>query len=378
MYYGVYIHIPFCRRKCFYCDFPSRAGRRDEQARYVRALCGEIAARGLRMRSRGTARTLYLGGGTPTALERDALLAVLDAARARFAFADDAEITVEANPGTIDEAYLAALRAHGANRLSLGVQTLDDARLKAIGRLHTARDARAAVHLAHRAGFDNVSVDLMYGLPGQTPAGFRAELREAAALGAAHLSVYGLAVEEGTAFARWRDEGRLALPGEEDTEEMYDTMVRELPRLGYARYEISSFARPGRESRHNLGYWRDVPYLGLGAAAHSYLDGRRTENEPDIAAYIAAVSRGLSPAREEAPPSEKTHMEEYCFLALRTVDGISRAAFADTFRRPIERVYAEAIRDMTAQGLLEAAPSHIRLTPRGMKFGNRVFAAFLL
>lgn len=378
--WGLYVHLPFCRQKCFYCDFPSYAGQEGRMAVYVEALLGELAREGAPLRAAwGPPRTVYLGGGTPTALPPALMERLLAELREFLAAAPDAlEFTCECNPGTVNAAYLSLLRAGGVNRLSLGVQTFDDALLRRIGRIHTAAQARAAVRQARAAGFRNLSLDLMYGLPGQTLAGLEMSVQQALALAPQHISIYGLQVEEGTAFARAQAAGRLALPSDEESEAMYDYMTTALPVAGYARYEISNFARPGFESRHNLGYWQDVPYLGVGAAAHSYLDGQRYENPRGIEEYLAALRESGRARREEEPLTRATSMEEFAFLALRTARGIDRARFAARFGCELASVYADAIARMRARGFLEEDAQGVRLTPLGMKYGNWVFEAFLL
>ena len=375
--FGVYVHIPFCRRKCFYCDFPSQTGEEALMTRYRDALCREIAAQGSLCLQQGAARTVYMGGGTPTALSADDLFAVVASLRESFRLTGEEEFTVEANPGTVDAHLLSRLRAAGVNRLSFGVQAFSDTLLQAIGRIHTAQEAQDAVRLAQAAGF-RVSLDLMYSLPGQTLADLEASVARAAARAVGHISVYGLAVEEGTPFARLADEGRLDLPSDEVCGDMYDYITAELPRLGYQRYEISNYAKKGEESRHNLAYWQDVPYVGIGAAAHSYWRGRRTENEEDIRRYIACIETGDSPAREEEPASRESHIEEFAFLALRTAAGIEKKRFRDTFACDVQEIYAEKIACLKAAGLVEETVVSIRLTQQGMKFGNRVFEEFLL
>ena len=378
--WGLYVHLPFCRQKCFYCDFPSYAGQEGRMAVYVEALLGELAREGAPLRAAwGPPRTVYLGGGTPTALPPALMERLLAGLREFLAAAPDAlEFTCECNPGTVDAAYLSLLRAGGVNRLSLGVQTFDDALLRRIGRIHTAAEVCAAVRQARAAGFRNLSLDLMYGLPGQTLAGLEMSVQQALALAPQHISIYGLQVEEGTPFARAQAAGQLALPTEEESEVMYDYMTAALPAAGYARYEISNFARPGFESRHNLGYWQDVPYLGVGAAAHSYLDGQRYENPRGIEEYLAALRESGRARREEEPLTRATSMEEFAFLALRTARGIDRARFAARFGCELASVYADAIARMRARGFLEEDVQGVRLTPLGMKYGNWVFEAFLL
>ena len=345
---------------------------------YTEALCREIAMQGSLFAATGQAVTVYIGGGTPTVLPLPLLERVLRTLQRCFPLAADAEFTVETNPGTVDAAYLSGLSAAGVNRLSFGVQSFSDRLLQQMGRIHTAEQARQAVLLAQAAGFDNVSLDLMYGLPGQTTADLAASVAEAAALHPKHISIYGLQVEEGTVFFRQQRQGRLQLPDEAADEAMYDYMTEELPRRGFIRYEISNFARAGFESRHNLGYWQDVPYLGMGAAAHSYWDGQRQENTADIAGYIRQIMQGELPAHEEEPATRSLHMEEFCFLALRTARGIDRQKFVGAFGCTLESVYAPVLADMQGKGLLLVDDAGVRLTKRGMKYGNVVFAAFLL
>ena len=377
--WGLYIHIPFCRQKCFYCDFPSFAGRERYEADYTDALCRELAVQGVLYREKwGSPRTIYMGGGTPSLLPIGLLAKILQAIADVFGDAADREFTVECNPGTVDAAKLRALRAGGVNRLSFGVQTFDDTLLKKIGRIHTGAQAREAMALARTAGFQNVSMDLIYGLPGESLAELERDLEAMVALEPEHISIYGLQLEEGIAFAKMQEMGRLMLPDDDTVERMYDTMTAFLPAHGYARYEISNFAKPGFESRHNLSYWQDVPYLGVGAAAHSYLEGQRYENVREIPAYIEGIRTGKGVRRQEEKMTREIAMEEFAFLALRTARGIDRARFERRFGVPLEAVYAGAIAKLKRQGLLEADEAGVHLTPLGMKYGNMAFEEFLL
>lgn len=377
--WGVYVHIPFCRKKCFYCDFPSYAGREGDREEYTRALCREIRSQGSSYRLRwGDPATIYIGGGTPTSLPPQCMRDILNALSETFPPSEGREFTVECNPGTVDEVYFQILREGAVNRLSFGVQSFNDRLLRAIGRIHTAEEAVAAVRAARKAGFTNISLDLMYGLPGQTMADLEQSVQQALELAPQHLSIYGLQIEEHTVFWDRRERGELRLPDDEEAERMYDYMISVLPAHGYARYEISNFARPGFASRHNLSYWQDVPYLGLGVAAHSYLDGRRWESEEDLSRYIEQAAQGIRPVHPEEEMTDAVAMEEFCFLALRTTAGISRRRFAEKFGQELERVYEGPIREMAQKGLLAEAGDSVHLTELGMKFGNLVFEAFLL
>ena len=378
--WGIYAHIPYCVKKCAYCDFVSSAvdnSAAREMQDYAAALRAEILREVPPLRARwGDVTTVYIGGGTPTALPAELLTEILctliDAAGI------PQECTVEANPGTVDVHSLAQLREAGANRLSLGVQSFDDQLLRAIGRIHTAEEARAAFRAARAAGFDNISLDLMYGLPTQTLDDLKTSVNAALALAPEHISVYGLIVEEGTPFAAAEAQGRLTLPSEDAAEEMYDYLMEELPARGYVRYEISNFARAGYESLHNRGYWRNVPYLGVGAAAHGYVDSVRWGNEPDTEKYICAMQTGRSVRTpEDTERTRENAMEEYAFLALRTAQGIDEADFRRTFGVGIDNVYGAVIEKYITQGLLRRADGFVALTNAGMKVGNEVFAAFL-
>ena len=377
--WGVYVHIPFCRQKCFYCDFPSFAGQERYMDAYIRALCREIEVRGSSYRQQwGEPATVYIGGGTPSVLPASLMKMLLEKLSAILTGENTRELTVECNPGTVDADFLHMLREKGVNRLSFGVQSFDDAVLRRIGRIHTGQDAVQAFAAAHAAGFENLSLDLMYGLPGQTMEILQASVEQALALSPAHVSLYGLQVEQGTVFSRMQEMGRLCLPEDEIAEDMYDYMTETLPAAGYARYEISNFALPGYESRHNLSYWQDVPYLGLGAGAHSYLDGQRWTAGDGITSYIKTVEQGGRIVEPEEPATAAIAMEEFAFLALRTTAGISRERFAQRFGCSLDSVYRQAIEKLRHKGLLEDTGRTVHLTSLGMKYGNWAFEEFLL
>lgn len=315
--FALYLHIPFCRKKCAYCDFASWAGREAVIEPYLRALHGEIRAQGERWAAGRTVTSVFFGGGTPSLLSGDQTRALLDELRAAFVFSPEAEITMEGNPGTLTEENLRACRAAGVNRLSLGVQSFSDALLRRVGRIHTARQAEEAVAMARRAGFDNLNLDLMYGLPGQSEDDFARSVARAVELGAEHLSLYSLILEEGTPLFRAVQAGECALPDEETVLSMQHGAEAYLARAGYRRYEISNYARSGRECRHNLLYWRRGEYLGLGCAAHSLMEETRFANTGSLDDYLAGGRAG-----DAEPVSAEERYEEQVMLGLRTCEGV--------------------------------------------------------
>jgi len=373
---ALYIHVPFCRRKCCYCDFASRPPAPAAVEAYLAAFKREAETALASWPNSWEVPSIYVGGGTPTALAPAELEAVL-AVAARFPRTRGAEWTVEANPGTVDAAKLRLLKAAGVNRLSLGVQSFDDALLKFIGRIHTAREACAAWELARAAGFDNLSLDLIYAIPGQTMAGWRATLRQALALAPEHVSAYSLTIEPGTEFGRRAAAGTLAPVSDELDLALYLEAQERLGAAGLGQYEISNFARPGRESRHNLVYWRNEPYLGLGPAAASYLDGVRRTNLSAVTRYHAAVMAGVPPVAEREEATPELARAETVILGLRLVEGVSWERFRQRFGVDLRALYAGPIARLTAAGFLIADERGLRLTPRALPVANQVFLEFL-
>lgn len=373
---GIYLHIPFCKQKCYYCDFPSFAGQEACQEEYLDTLLLEIRKVGANYQDR-IVDTIFFGGGTPSILPADALPRVLDEVRVSFVIDERAEITAEANPGTVDSHKLLRWRKAGMNRISFGVQSFHDTLLRAIGRIHTGEEARMAVRMAREAGFANINLDLIYGLPGQTIDMLKQDVMEAIALKVEHLSVYGLIVEEDTLLERMVDDGRAILPCEEEEEAMYDWITAYLPEQGYHRYEISNYARAGRECRHNLKYWQFDEYIGLGSAAHSFEGRKRLANERIPSDYIRRMhAEGSARLLEEAETIAELQ-GEYIFLALRTTQGVDTEDFCHTFGTDFFALYGDIIERMKNERLLEQAGRYVRLTELGMKYGNRVFAQFV-
>lgn len=386
---GVYVHVPFCERICPYCDFavvraPQLAREREDA--FVAALLSECERR-LPLFGATRLASLYLGGGTPSRLRADSVARVIERVRRAVPASDAAlEVTLEVNPSTTERARLPAFREAGVNRLSIGLQSLDDATLKRLGRAHRAAEGRATFAAARSAGFDDVSVDLLFAAPGQSLAALDADLAAFAALAPQHVSAYALTLEAGTPFERAAHSGRLALPGDDEVAEMLERVALRLGAAGFARYEVSSFARPGFESRHNRRYWERRPVLGIGPGAWSSEPpradapfGARRANERDLDAWLARVAAGGEGA--SGPPEvldEATARGEASFLALRTAAGLDARRFAAEFGAPPRAFYADAIDELVAAGLLdEGCGGSLRLTPRGFLLSDTVFARFV-
>jgi len=388
---ALYVHIPFCQAKCPYCDFNSYAGLEDLMAPYVDALIAEMALWHEATRD-ARVTTVFFGGGTPSFLPLAEIQRIVAALRRSFRLARDAEITVEGNPGSADSARLDGLHRLGFNRLSLGVQSFHDDELRLLGRIHSAAEARQAYHAARRAGFENVNLDLIYGLPAQTLAAWQGTLAEAIALRPEHLSLYALTLEDGTPLAADVASGRLSSPDPDLAADMYLWAGEALAAAGYQQYEISNWALPGCRCRHNLVYWHNEPYLGLGAGAHSCLGGFRFAAVRDPRRYIrevAAAGPGLSADGLAAFLTGLPHLEtieevsqaramaETAILGLRLVEGLSLAAFRRRFGVSLLSAYRPAVAELTALGLLERANGRLRLTPTARLLGNEAFVRFL-
>ncbi len=382
---SLYLHIPFCQRKCPYCDFNTYAGKEARYAAFAGALAADLEQEGER-RGRPTAPTVFIGGGTPTVLEPGQLERVFAGIRRGFALLPEAEITSEANPGTVDQGRFEMLRRLGANRLSMGVQSFDEAELGFLGRIHDAAAPAAAVALARSAGFDNVNLDLIYGLPGQRPGTWLATLKRAIDLGPEHLSLYSLVVEDGTPLAAWVAQGQVAAPDPDLAADLYEMACEQLAAAGYHHYEISNWARgaldteelPAFACRHNLVYWRNQSYLGFGPGAHSSAGGRRWSVGRSVEGYIRSVQAGAAAVDFEEEIPALLAMGETMMLGLRLLGaGVSRAGFRARFGVDVADVYPDELAGLQRRGLIEVNDERVRLTPQGWLLGNRVFAEFL-
>lgn len=363
---AIYVHVPFCKRKCAYCDFASYAGCENQIDRYFNALGGEIDAWADELRAY-QARSIFFGGGTPSLVPAGKIAGVLDKLRGCVEFAPDIEITLEANPGTVDMEKLRAYRAAGINRLSFGAQSFDGELLKNLDRIHTPDEAKEAVHMAREAGFENISIDLMYALPGQTMAQWADTLDTAASLPVKHISAYSLIVEEGTRMARWVEEGKARIPDDDLVNEMQRMAVMKLAKAGFERYEVSNFARPGCESRHNYTYWTGGEYLGLGSAAHSLMNNLRFDNPPELERYMAG-ERMLN--RTERTREDRR--EEMLMLATRTVRGLDLNEWQNLFGDRFEEVKAKEIEKLKNYGLIEIEDGFLKLTTVGLELQDSV------
>ena len=380
---GCYVHIPFCARKCAYCDFNSYSGYTDAHiTRYVRALIAEIRKSPLTPLVLGAGGppvdSIFFGGGTPTAIPAADEAALLQAVLDTLPVTPDAEITTEANPGTLDVRQLSTLRDAGFNRISFGVQSFDPGLLKTMDRTHSADEAKAAVHAARAAGFENISLDLMFALPRQTLSQWADTLAQALELETNHLSLYSLIVEEGTGFYTLQQKGRLPLPSDDLAADMYEMAVETAEAHGYKQYEIANFAKPGRESRQNFHYWRNTSYYGFGCGAAAYLDGARRMNLKTPAQYAEAVETNSTLTLSTETLTADETMAETMMLGLRlTQEGVSCVRFKARFGLDPREKFAAELEIFTKRGLLEVTGDAIRLTKQGVFLASEVMVAFV-
>jgi len=378
---SLYLHIPFCHTRCHYCDFNTYAGIMPLREPYVRALLTEIGLAGKMAQYEDgklrRSRTIFFGGGTPSLLSVAQVSRLLNACFNSFSVDQNAEITLEANPGTLTQAQLEGLRKAGVNRLSMGAQSFDAQLLKTLGRIHSPADISQAVQQARAAGFTSINLDFMFGLPGQTMQHWRETLEQALELHPEHFSLYSLIVEEGTPFYTWVHEGRIT-PGDEDLcADMYEYADELLQQAGYVNYEISNWALPDHYSRHNLTYWQNLPYIGMGAGAYSSFGGRRFSNEREPLEYMKILKTQRLPEVECEVIGREQAMSETAFLALRTAMGLHLPTFEQRFAIPFKQFVGDRLAIVEDAGLLEHEGEWLRLSQRGRLLGNEVFLRLL-
>ena len=368
----LYIHIPFCVRKCQYCDFLSGPSDEETKDRYIEALLQEIHA--AEHTEDYEIVSVFIGGGTPSALKAEAIASVMRTLQEKFFFCEDAEVTIEANPGTVDSEKLMTYRNAGINRLSLGLQSTDAEELKMLGRIHSYEEFLQSYQWAREAGFSNINIDLMFAIPGQCYEGWIENLRMVAALGPEHISAYSLIIEEGTPFSR----KKLDLPDEDTEYRMYEDVAVVLKEYGYHQYEISNYAKAGCECRHNEGYWQRKDYLGLGLGAASLLGKERFSNTSDMQEYLKNSSAPEKIQKNWELLTREDEMAEFMFLGLRMTQGVSKKEFQEYFGTAIENIYGEVLKKYKKQGLLLEESGRIFLSREGIHVSNAVMADFLL
>ena len=376
---GLYVHIPFCKQKCMYCDFPAYQNLQDYYETYVYALVQEIdlwVSEHPESKERPI-DTIYFGGGTPTELSIQQIKMILDKIKSTFTITDDCHMTIESNPGEVDLRYLTKLVQLGFNRISFGVQTFDDKALAMLHRSHNGEKAKQAVYDAKEAGFADINIDLIYGLPRQSLDDIKRNLVIVKDLPINHISTYGLQVEVGTYLYHLVQKNLISIPSESIDEAMYDTMMEGLKELGFERYEISNFSKDNSYSRHNLKYWHYVDYLGFGAGAHSFYNGVRRSNNRNVMPYIQSVDRYVMPTIDTETITLERAQEDFCFLALRTKWGLDEQKFEDTFGVSVYDLFGTTLEDLVSKGLLEYQNGSYHLTAEGAKHGNYVFSQFI-
>ncbi|WP_048763234.1 radical SAM family heme chaperone HemW [Streptococcus cristatus] len=369
---SAYVHIPFCTQICYYCDFSKVFIKNQPVDSYLEHLIEEYDSYDIKK-----LRTLYIGGGTPTALSAPQLAFLLEKLTDKLDLSYLEELTIEANPGDLDQEKIAVLKDSPVNRVSLGVQTFNDRMLKQIGRSHLEKDIYENIANLKKAGFDNISIDLIYALPKQTMEDVKTNVAKAIALDIPHMSLYSLILENHTVFMNRMRRGKLPLPKEDLEAEMFEYIIAELEKAGFEHYEISNFSKPGFESRHNLMYWDNAEYYGIGAGASGYVDGVRYKNHGPIRHYLQAVEAGNARVQEEVLTLNEK-MEEEMFLGLRKKSGVSKKRFEEKFGLSFEEQYGAVVSELTEQGLLVPDKDIVRMTKKGLFLGDTVAEKFIL
>ena len=373
---SLYIHIPFCAQKCLYCDFPSFARKDHLRKAYIEALNKEIIS--LREKHNNLEiNTIFIGGGTPSVLEADELECLLKEV-AKLNMAKDIEYSMECNPGNLTEEKLEVMKKYGVNRISMGLQAKQDNLLKGLGRIHNYKTFKENFLLAKKVGFNNINVDLMFGLPNQRLNEWEETLREIISLEPAHISAYSLIIEEGTAFYNLYENDKLKLPTEEEERKMYHLAKKILEENGFNQYEISNYAKEGKECRHNLAYWNMDNWIGVGSAAASYINGKRIKNINSVEEYINSINEKGEAVEEIINNSKNDNMEEFMFMGLRKINGIDENEFKNRFSMNINDVYGEILNKYIDEGLLIRESGRIFLSEKGIEISNIIMADFLL
>lgn len=370
---ALYIHIPFCKQKCFYCDFPSYARKDDLMSDYIEALLIELKEK----IKDYEVRSLFIGGGTPSYLNEENLSKLMKGIK-NINFIEYAEKTIECNPGTVSEEKFNIMKGGGINRLSFGLQTTKNNLLKGIGRIHTFEAFKDNYNLARSVGFNNINIDMMFGLPNQSVKDWTDSLEEVAKLNPEHISAYSLIIEEGTPFYKLYNEDKLKLPSEEEEREMYKKCKNILIENGYHQYEISNYAKEGKECLHNEVYWMCNEYIGVGASSSSYIDGKRIKNIDDLREYIKRIGSGKSIVDEEIINTKNDNIEEFMFMGLRMNCGIEEEEFKRRFHTDVDNVYKDVIEGNINKGLLERKRGRIYLTDKGIELSNMVMSDMIL
>lgn len=370
---ALYVHIPFCKQKCFYCDFPSYAGKEGLEEDYIKALIKEIDIKC----SDKIIKSLFIGGGTPSYLNEDNLYKLLKKLNS-LNYIKNAERTIECNPGTLTESKLRIIKDCGMNRISMGLQTTDNSLLKKIGRIHTIEEFCENYNRARSFGFNNINIDIMFGLPNQSISDYEKTLNDIIKLNPEHISCYSLIIEEGTPFYNMSEKGLLNLPKEDDEREMYKLTKNILEKNGYHQYEISNYSKEGMECYHNKIYWKCDEYLGVGVSSSSYINDNRIKNIDSITEYIERICIGEEVYEDIFKNTEKEDMEEFMFLGLRMIQGVNKDDFKKRFEKNIYDVYGEVIKDNIKKDLLKEENTYIYLTDKGIEVSNWVMSEFML
>jgi oxygen-independent coproporphyrinogen-3 oxidase len=373
---GLYIHVPFCSSKCNYCDFNSYAGKLELESDYFSSMKKEIALYRNEMKY-NLIDTIFIGGGTPSCVGHKSISDILTECRENYNIADDCEISIESNPGTLGIEKLTAYRQSGINRISIGLQSYQDNLLKCLGRRHSPAEFISCIQLSKQAGFSNINADVIFGIPGQTMEDWKETLKVLVDLDITHISAYSLKIEEGTKFGDMLERGKLIQVDDELDREMYHYAIDYFKQNGFKQYELSNFAKEGFECKHNLTYWKCIEYLGLGAGAHSFLQDIRFSNIYSIEGYIKSLERGEKPVEERYKVEFYDKVSEYMFLGLRLNAGVNNAEFRSLFNQDMFIKYKESFEELLEKKLIEIEGENVRLTRLGLDLANQVFVKFV-